>query len=159
MRGVSKQKIEVPLAIIPQNGYFRTMKKTNWKLETSMHFDAAPKLFEFARKNRENPTEAEGVLWEEIRNNRLANHKFRRQHPVGNYIADFYCHAKRLVIEIDGAYHLTPEQKQYDEFRTSALNQLGIREIRFSNDAVLKNCSGVLGAIMNALEEEGDALG
>ncbi len=117
-----------------------------------MHGDASPKLFEFARKNRDRPTETEAILWEALKGNSLANHKFRRQHPVGKYIVDFYCHAKRLAVEIDGAYHWTAEQKLYDEYRTAELNRLGIRELRFSNEEVLDDFWGVLEGIWEALE-------
>ena len=128
------------------------MKKSSWKLHTDMHFDASPKIFEFARKNRENPTETEAKLWEALKRNSLAKNKFRRQHPLGKYIIDFYCHAKRLAVEVDGAYHLTTERKSYDENRTAELNRLGIREIRFTNDDVLNNFSEVLDRIRDALE-------
>ncbi len=77
--------------------------------------------------------------------------KFRRQHPLGKYIIDFYCHAKRLAVEVDGAYHLTTERKLYDEYRTAELSRLGIREIRFTNDDVLYNFSTVLDEIRDAL--------
>lgn len=116
-----------------------------------MHFDAPPKVFGFARKNRHSPTEAEAVLWEALKGSNIGNNKFRRQHPVGKYIIDFYCHQKRLAVEIDGGYHLTEEQKLYDANRTAALIQLGIREIRFTNDDVLGDLWGVLEGIWNAI--------
>lgn len=80
--------------------------------ETEMHFDAPPKAFEYARKNRVKPTETEARLWEAIKGKSLAKNKCRRQHPIGKYIVDFYCHAKRLAVEIDGGYHLTAETKK-----------------------------------------------
>jgi very-short-patch-repair endonuclease len=137
---------------LPKNDYYCSMKKLYWKLETGMHYDASPKIFEFALKNRHEPTETEALLWEALKGNAIAKNKFRRQHPIGKYIVDFYCHAKRLAVEIDGGYHLTAEQKLYDEYRTAELNQLGIREIRFTNDDVLNDFWGVLEAIWNVLE-------
>ena len=124
-----------------------------------MHCGAPPELFEFARKNRDSPTEAEAMLWEVLKRNSLAKNKFRRQHPIGKYIVDFYCHAKRLAVEIDGGYHLKAAQKLYDEYRTAELNRLGIREIRFTNEDVLNDFWGVLEGIWNALEISADPLG
>lgn len=60
--------------------------------------------------------------------------KFRRQHPFGRFILDFYCHEKKLAIEIDGGYHLDEAQQQYDALRTEYLREMGVREIRFSNE-------------------------
>nr|WP_317173011.1 DUF559 domain-containing protein [Pedobacter fastidiosus] len=89
-----------------------------------------------ARENRGNQTAAEDALWQELRNNKT-EHKIRRQHPIGTYIADFICLNKRLIIEVDGGYHL--ENQKNDEARTGALNQLGFDVIRFSNEEVLSN--------------------
>lgn len=118
-----------------------------------MHFDAPPKLFGYARKNRQFPTETEAILWDALKRHSLLPYKFRRQHPVGMYIVDFYCHSKRLAIEIDGGYHQTAEQRQYDEYRTAELNRIGIREIRFTNDDVHSDFWGLLETIWSALEQ------
>lgn len=126
-----------------------------------MHFDAPPKSFGFAKQNRLFPTKTETILWEALKRNSLLQYKFRRQHPVGSYIVDFYCHAKRLAIEIDGEYHNTPEQQLYDENRTAELKRIGIREMRFTNDDILSDFWGVLEGIWGALEDEdevGDSL-
>ena len=119
-----------------------------------MHHHAKPKLFKFARKNREKATEAEALLWEALKRTGSVPYKFRRQHPIGKYILDFYCHAQRLSIELDGDYHLSPEQQLYDEQRTADLNQLGIQEIRFTNQEVLNHLVGVLDKIKTALQKE-----
>lgn len=79
-----------------------------------------------------------------MKNNQLAGFKFRRQHPISLYIADFYCHKLKLIIEIDGGYHFTKEQIPKDEERTEILEFNGIRVIRFSNDEVLLNIDTVL---------------
>ena len=91
-------------------------------------------------------TPAERVLWRHLRGKQLKNLKFRRQQPIGNYIVDFVCFEKRLVIEIDGGHHAVDEVS--DSHRTSWLNEKGYTLIRFWNNEVLTNCSGVLEKIM-----------
>jgi very-short-patch-repair endonuclease len=81
---------------------------------------------------RKKPTTAETLLWEALRNHGFANLKFRRQHPVKWFIADFYCHEARLVIEVDGGIHNNSDQAEYDQNRTAELEELGIQVIRFS---------------------------
>ncbi|NEN24593.1 endonuclease domain-containing protein [Cryomorpha ignava] len=103
-----------------------------------MHYGAKSQIFDNARKLRENMTEPEKVVWELLRKRPLGL-KFRRQHPVHIYILDFYCHEKRLSIEVDGGYHIDNEQVAKDLERTSFINQIGIKEIRFSNDQVLNH--------------------
>ena len=83
-------------------------------------------------RNRE--TEAEKLLWEELRGNKVNGLKFRRQHPVSLFIADFYCHKLKLVVEIDGEYHFTKEQILKDKERTEILNSNGLEVIRFKNE-------------------------
>jgi very-short-patch-repair endonuclease len=129
------------------------MEKTFQKNDTNFHQDAPPRVFGFAKQNRHNPTEAEAILWNAIKEKQLGDHKFRRQHPMGMYIVDFYCHAKKLAIELDGGYHDDPKQKAADEYRTSELNRVGIREIRFRNEDVLEDLIGVLEGILGVLEE------
>ena len=114
---------------------------------------APPNSFQYSRNNRNNPTPAEDMLWGALRENQLSGYKFRRQHPTSYYILDFYCHSKKLAIEVDGGYHDNPDQKDYDEFRTAALNQMGITEIRFTNQQVLDDLPGVLERIKEALSE------
>ena len=116
-----------------------------------MHQDAKPELFEFARHNRDNPTQAEAILWEVLRDKKLEGHKFRRQHPIGAYILDFYCHASKLAIEIDGGYHLAREQAEYDKNRTMELERIGVRELRFTNEQVINDLGKVLETILNNL--------
>ena len=108
---------------------------------------AVTKLIEFARELRKNQTDAESVLWQLLRNRQLNNLKFRRQHPIDNYIADFYCQELKLVIELDGSQHFTDEGKQNDNRRTSNLKQLGIKVLRFDNRQVLVETEGVLDSI------------
>lgn len=103
-----------------------------------------------ARELRRNATDAEQTLWNALRDRQLAGLKFRRQHPIDRFILDFYCHEKRLAIELDGGYHAEDEQRIYDEERTTLLAAQGIKVLRFWNHEVLNNLEGVLEAILNA---------
>ncbi|MCS6795776.1 MAG: DUF559 domain-containing protein, partial [Raineya sp.] len=96
------------------------------------------KLKEFARNNRKNPTEAENILWQTLRNRNLGV-KFRRQHAIDGFIVDFVCLERSLIIEVDGAVHLAKEQQELDQIRTEYLEYLGYRVIRFTNDEVENN--------------------
>jgi phosphoribosylanthranilate isomerase len=102
----------------------------------SMHYGAIPILFEFAKNNRLNPTDAEDFLWKQISGNKLGV-RFKRQHPIAYFIADFYCHKARLIIEVDGGYHNIPSQYEYNSNRDFELEELGLKVIRFSNEEVL----------------------
>ncbi|MDQ6610543.1 MAG: DUF559 domain-containing protein, partial [Bacteroidota bacterium] len=93
---------------------------------------------ESARKNRKNSTKAELKLWEQIRNQKLGV-KFRRQHPVDGFITDFACLEKGLIVEVDGDYHNNEEQHEYDQQRTTILEQKGFTVIRCTNEEVLEN--------------------
>ena len=127
------------------------MAKQNDQLE--MYYGALTRNFEYAKQNRVNSTPTESALWEELRNKKLKGYKFRRQHPVGIFILDFYCHVAKLAIEIDGEYHLEQEQQIYDRARTELLNQAGIQELRFTNQDILTNLPSVLGSIIQILEK------
>ena len=115
--------------------------------QDSMWKGASSDIFKKAQYLRENMTEAELLLWEELKGNKLCDLKFRRQHPIHKYIADFYCHKIKLIIEIDGDYHQKEEQKEYDIKRTDDLNFLNIRVIRFTNEDVENNIDKVLSEI------------
>ncbi len=99
-------------------------------------------LLERARELRRIQTPAESILWECLRDRRLWDTKFRRQHNIGRYIVDFYCHQHRLVIEVDGEIH--QYQQTEDEIRENWLRSQGFRVIRFTNDEVFHNLSAVL---------------
>jgi adenine-specific DNA-methyltransferase len=98
-----------------------------------------------ARAMRRTATDAENLMWRLLRNRRLANAKFRRQHPIGEYIADFYCDEHGLVVELDGGQHA--EQKTYDERRTAFLQSQGLTVLRFWNHQVLDETEAVLQVI------------
>jgi len=110
---------------------------------SGMHDGATPNIFRNAVKLRLDMTEPEKLLWEHLRTKPL-DFKFRRQHPISGYILDFYCHKKRLSIEIDGGYHLTAAQKEKDQDRSAYLNSVGIKEIRFTNEEVLNQIDMVI---------------
>ncbi|HEY7553575.1 MAG TPA: endonuclease domain-containing protein [Candidatus Binatia bacterium] len=103
-----------------------------------------------ARALRHNPTEAERLLWRHLRLWQLSGYKFRRQQPIGNYIVDFACLEKRLVVELDGGQHA--EQSSYDIKRDEWLRGAGFRVLRFWNHDVLKNPLSVKERIFETLE-------
>lgn len=110
-----------------------------------------PKLIEYARELRKNQTDAENLLWQLLRNRRIADAKFRRQHPIGNYIADFYCHEHKLIIELDGSQHHTEAGKAKDAQRDAFMAQQGLRVLRFDNRQMLTETEAVLQVIHDAL--------
>ena len=103
------------------------------------------------RALRRTSTEAESVLWWQLRAKRFAGFKFRRQHSCGPYILDFYCPAEQLAIELDGGQHFEPRAEAYDERRTDYLRRRNITVLRFSNDLVFTELEAVLEAIAVAL--------
>ena len=107
-------------------------------------------LLENAKMNRRYMTPAESALWECLRNKNLGV-RFRRQHPVFNYIPDFVCLEKQLVVEVDGGYHFIGNQQVSDDERTQYLNQYGFEVIRFTNDEVLGNIDEVLDRIKKVI--------
>ena len=108
-------------------------------------------LKQFGRGNRQEATEAENHLWQALRNRQVGGYKFRRQHAIGSFIADFVCIPEKLVVEVDGGYHNTQEQHAFDEARTAYLNNLGFQVIRFTNEEVVGKTNWVLGEIKRAL--------
>ncbi len=107
-------------------------------------------LKEYAKSNREEMTESEKVLWNALRDN-IQGYRFRRQHAIGQYIADFVCLPARLVIEVDGGYHQSLEQQEMDNIRTNYLKEKGFHVVRFSNEEVSANIKGVIQIIKDEL--------
>jgi len=101
-----------------------------------LHLGADEETFRRAKRLRRDMTEAERILWDELKGRKLDSLKFRRQHPLKFYIADFYCHEQKLVIEIDGEMHNEEQYIEHDDQRTAVLEEYGIRIIRFTNDQV-----------------------
>ena len=127
------------------------MKKLKPNHDDGMWKGAPSDSFSKAQFLRRNETIAEKLLWEKLRNNQLEGLKFRRQHPVNIYIADFYCHKFKLIIELDGDYHNQEEQKQKDEVRTEVLRLNGLKIIRFKNEEVEQDINQVLTTIKNKI--------
>ncbi|MEQ1663451.1 MAG: DUF559 domain-containing protein, partial [Thiobacillus sp.] len=105
----------------------------------------------FARALRKTATDVESLMWQLLRKNQLLGFGFRRQHPLGAYFLDFYCHQAKLAVELDGGQHAEPEQQVHDERRSGYLAQQGITVLRFWNNDVLQNTEGVLQSIYDWL--------
>jgi len=117
------------------------------ELDKQMYFGAKKTIFENARNLRENMTSAEKLLWERLSHKQIAGVKFRCQHPIDIFIADFYCHKARLVIELDGEIH--DQRQEYDEGRTADLGKHFIKVIRFRNSDVETDIENVIKIIEN----------
>jgi len=107
-------------------------------------------LFEMAKRLRLNETEAEKLLWSKLCNKQLGV-KFRRQHPLYEYVVDFYCHSHRLIIEVDGPIHSTKEANYDDNVRSQAFKEFKIEIMRFTNDEVLLDIENVTEKIIDHL--------
>lgn len=100
------------------------------------NYKAALSTFDKAKSLRRDSTPAEKLLWKMIRNREIKGYKFRRQHPLLYFVADFYCHEALLVIELDGDIHELEDIKQYDKQREEKITELGITVLRFANEEV-----------------------
>lgn len=120
------------------------MKDKNPYHDESMWKGAPANNFLLAKQLRERMTQAEIAMWEVLKNKKFNNYKFRRQHPIQNFIVDFYCHELKLIVEIDGKYHDSEVQKNKDLNRTELLQFQGLREIRFSNEEIVNDMYLVL---------------
>jgi len=140
----------------PSSSPNRGEQRANPSAENEFYYDTDPMLYkltkEFALEHRRKPTQAEKFLWKQLRGKRLGGYKFRRQHIIGKYIADFICLAKKLVIEIDGLIHQLPDNKENDEIRTAWLQSKGYSVVRFANDEVLNEPEKVLSSIEQQLQ-------
>ncbi len=108
-----------------------------------------PKLLQFAKNLRTHSTDAEQILWYQLRSHRFYNFKFKRQQPLGRYIADFVCFKAKLVIELDGGQHAL--EAYYDDARSRWLRARGFEIIRFWNNEITENLEGVLMIIAEKL--------
>ena len=118
-----------------------------------MFYGATPFIFEKAKELRQKTTEAEKILWECLKEKKLNNLRFRRQHPIYQYIADFYCHKVKLVVELDGAIHDSEENKKYDINRDYVMRNFEIEVLRFRNEEVCDDVQQVLIKIWNVARE------
>jgi very-short-patch-repair endonuclease len=122
-------------------------------IEKEMHLGAKPELFKYAQEMRKNPTESEEALWKVIKKIRSEGFIFRRQHPIDIFIADFYCHKLKLIIEAEGEIHLNDQTQEYDVGRTGELEKYGIKVLRFTNDQVINNVDLVIKQIREYIDE------
>ncbi len=117
----------------------------------NMFYGAPPIIHRRAKELRGRQTEAEKILWSFLSNRKLKV-KFRRQHPISQFIVDFYCHEIKLVIEADGEIHIKNEQREHDLVRDEHLQNLGLHIIRFTNKEIFKNSEEVVGRIQLKIE-------
>ena len=116
----------------------------------NMFYGAPPIIHKQARELRRRETRAEKILWHLLSNHKLEV-KFRRQHPISQFIADFYCHEIKLVIELDGGIHNTVEQQEYDRMRDEHFQKFGIRLLRFNNSEVIISSKKVVDTIIREI--------
>lgn len=120
-----------------------------WKTANPLDYEL---LKENAKRNRAQATEAESVFWQQVKNSALGE-KCRRQYIIGDYLVDFFFRKSMLIIEIDGAYHFTPAQKEQDAIRQQWLQQSGYKVLRFTNEQVLFELTTVLQSIKLNLDK------
>ena len=116
-----------------------------------MFYGAVKSVFDKAKQMRENMTEYESILWEHLKSKQMKGFRFKAQHPIARFIADFYCHKAKLVIEVDGNLHNSSEGQEYDQGRSYEMERFGIRIIRFTNEQVKNNIDLVRQEITKAL--------
>ncbi len=117
--------------------------------------DTTPLTLDRARRLRKAMSPPEATLWIRLRNHGLNGLKFRRQHPLGPYILDFYCDSVRLAVEVDGAGHHTDAQAKHDERRDRWLASQGVRTVRVSAEWVRRDLAGLLQHIAQAAADAG----
>ena len=118
---------------------------------SNLFYGASAATLQKAKELRKTLTPAERRLWEVLQNRKLDGYKFRRQHPIYKYIADFYCHKLRLVIELDGGVHDGLEQKEHDRNRDQVIQEFGIRVLRIKNKEVMADIGDVIRKIKEFL--------
>ncbi len=122
-------------------------------IERNMFYGASRNTFQKAHELRNNMTTAEKALWNILKDRRLFKVRFRRQHPVDIFILDFYCHALKLAIEVDGGIHLKRDVKEYDDGRTHDIEKFGIKILRFTNEQILNSMDEVQMTILNLIND------
>ena len=121
-------------------------------MKRGMFYNADPLIFDKARELRNKLTPAEQIFWFRLKD-QFPEYKFRRQHPISIYIADFYCHKLKLVIEIDGSIHDSAEAKLNDEKRQRDLENLNLTVIRFTNEQIRSEVENVITIISSSIEK------
>jgi imidazole glycerol-phosphate synthase subunit HisF len=122
------------------------------KSKFSMYHNTTSQIHEMAKKLRHRETEAEAILWKQLKGGK-SKFKFRRQHPIDKFIADFYCHQAQLVIEIDGGYHNKEDISIHDADRTSVLEQDGLFVLRYTNEEVINKIEVVVNKIFEVAQD------
>jgi very-short-patch-repair endonuclease len=128
-------------------------------IERTMFYGANPNTFDKARLLRNNMTEAEKFVWDKLKNRNVFKVRFRRQHPIGSFIVDFYCHEYKLAIEIDGEIHLKNEVIEYDDGRSHDIEKFGIKILRFTNNEVFTDLNKIIAEILKTIEVSKPPLG
>lgn len=108
-------------------------------------------IVDLARRLRQQQTPHEDLLWACLRDRQLGGAKFRRQHPLGRYVLDFYCHEARLAVELEGGVHNQEHQRAYDTVRREGIEQLGIRLLVLKNEELVQDVESTLARIVEAL--------
>jgi very-short-patch-repair endonuclease len=155
----SEQSVELPLPLAGE-GWGGGVSASEVSVVDPKHPDwkVSDRLRTNARALRRNSTDVERILWSELRGHRLNGASFRRQVPIQNYIADFVCHAAKLVIELDGGQHFSDQSERADARRSAVIEAQGFKVLRFSNLDVTKNRAGVLETIAAAVAERAPTL-
>ena len=109
-----------------------------------LHCGANAETHKLAGILRKSETEAEKLLWQKLKNRKCADLKFRRQHPFGRFVLDFYCHEKAIAVEVDGGIHKNRDVRERDLNRTCELEDMGVRVIRFTNEEVIGEIEEVM---------------
>jgi methylmalonyl-CoA mutase cobalamin-binding domain/chain len=133
----------------PEGGATHIEEKQTWETASPALYDV---LKERAKEMRNKPTEAEKMLWNVLSNKGIEDLKIRRQHIIGEYIVDFVCLEKKLVIEVDGGIHDTIEQKEHDQYRTDWLTSKGFKVVRYTNKQVLTDINNTIESIRKELK-------
>src|SRR6476659_6867945 len=126
--------------------FFYFPSATGGETDAGMHYGAHPLIFKKAEELRNRMTPAEELLWNYLRTNEWKL-KFRRQHPLSLYVVDFYCHALKLIIEVDGLIHENEDVKRNDIERENNLKSFGLTILRFKNEEVITKLESVLETI------------
>ena len=128
-------------------------------IERTMFYGASPNTFDKTWLLRNNMTEAEKIVWDKLKNRNVFKARFRRQHPIGSFIVDFYCHEYKLAIEIDGEIHLKNEVIEYDDGRSHDIEKFGIKILRFTNNEVFTDLKKIMEEILKAISVFEPSLG
>jgi imidazole glycerol-phosphate synthase subunit HisF len=116
-----------------------------------MYFGTSVEIMKRASRLRKDQTSAEKIIWQRLRRRQIGGLRFRRQHPINSFIADFYCHEAKIVIEIDGGIHDDQEQKQKDIARQEIITDFGIKVLRFKNEEIFNDIDSVIKTIQYSI--------